>query len=211
MPRKGQRKCAGCGEWIDTQDDSTMIRGSRAGKLFCEGCYESGEEHASTVVEIVPRTEADDEDNETLYNDIIVTHFDEDFTYIVTCNGEYADAYEDDPLPEPVKSQTWKHTGGYHGYTAFEFLDGFEVVMDGWVTGWPDETTKRKADIGQLFEDIKSGELPCPVRLFWVFGTTSNIFSIATDIVVASADRKQLEEWLVYVGNDVETLKYQLG
>jgi len=219
MPRKGQRKCAGCGEWIQTDWEAPDYGDgdyhySRAGKLFCDGCHQSGHEHASTVVTILPQTEAGDVDNETLYSEVVTTRFDEDFIYFVECDGDYADFEDEDPYPEPVAGQHWVSTDAWRGYVAFDWLEGFEEVVKGggWVTGYSDETTRRKADIGELFEDIKSGELVPPVALYWVFGTTSNVFSTACDIVVKSADREQLEAWLEQcAGTSVEDLRYQLG
>lgn len=217
MARKGQRKCAGCGEWIQTDWEAPDYGDgdyhySHAGKLFCPGCFESGQEHASTVVEFVPRTEAGDVDNETLYNDIIVTTFDEDFVYCVRSDDEYADWEENQDYPEPVKSQHYHRTDAWRGYMEFDWLEGFETVECGWVTGYPDETTKRKADIGELFADLKASKLITPVRLFWVFTPTSNVFSTACDIVVTSKDREQLEAWLEEcAGTSVEDLHYQLG
>lgn len=209
MPRKGERKCKGCGEFFDPEYDSAYY--TREGELRCFSCYEAAEQYASTVVAILPQTEPGDVDNETLYSEVITTKFDDEFTYYSLSEDEIFDA-EDESYPEPVKSQGYHRTDGWRGYTTFEFLEGFETVESGWVTGYPDETTRRKADIGELFESLKSGELVPPVALYWVFGITSNVFSVACDIVVRSEDREQLEAWLEEcAGTSVEDLHYQLG
>jgi len=209
MPRKGERKCHGCGTFFDPDYDSSYF--SRSGELYCFGCYENAETHASTVVAILPQTEADDVDNETLYSEVITTKFDDDFTFYAVVGDESCEV-DEDGYPEPVAGQHWVSTDAWRGYSSFDWLEGFETVECGWVTGFPDETTRRKADLAELFEDIRSGELVPPVALYWVFGQTSNVFSIACDIVVKSEDREQLDAWLVEcAGTSAEDLRYQLG
>jgi len=209
MPRKGERKCHGCGTFFDPEYDSSYY--SRSGELYCYGCYESAESSASTVVAILPQTEAGDVDNETLYSEVIVTKFDDDFTFYALVDDEICEV-DEDSYPDPIAGQHYVRTDAWRGYADFTWLEGFEVVESGWATGFPDETTRRKADLGELFEALRTHELEPPVALYWVFGQTSNIFSVACDIVVKSEDRAQLDAWLEEcAGTSAEELHYQLG
>lgn len=211
MPRKGQRKCQGCGDWVDTLDDCSDSRYSREGELFCYGCWESGESYASTVVEIIPPEPG------PFRPQLITSRFDADFNYLQTIydgdnsEDDNEDFDWDEDYPAPVVAQGYHRSDAWRGHATFDFAPEFEIVSCGWVTGFPDETTRRKADIAELFEDIKSGAKVAPCTLYWVFGLTSNVFSIAVDIVVATEDRPALDAWLTEIGNDVETLDAQLS
>lgn len=224
MPRKGQRKCAGCGEWVQTDWEQPGYDGDyrygRSGNLFCYGCFESAQQYASTVIAIEPQDPsagdwsltADEEAALGPWSQITRTIFDEEFVFLVEVDGDYADAADDDAYPEPVAGQGWHRSDAWRGHATFELLDGFEDVESGWVTGFPDETTRRKADLGELFESLRLGAIVPPVPLWWVFGITSNVFSQTCDIVVKSEDRERLEKWLEQcAGTSVEELRYQLG
>lgn len=179
MPKKGQRKCCSCGDFVE--DFNTSLQG----KPYCDPCKEAMEEYPSTCVE---------------FPDCIVTRF----------TGYFGD-FEDGELPEPVLSEQWHKTDAWRGYTDWTLKPGYEKISDGWVTGMPDESTRRKADLAEIYEQLKSGKLVPPVQMYWLFGITSNVFSTACTLVVKSTDKAALVEWLASVDCSVEALEDMLS
>jgi len=170
-------KCSICEEFDESGDEFFTI----AGKPACTGCWEDARESASTLVKFNPDGEIEE------------FYFDQDF-------GDF----EGGDLPEPIKAVKWVNTDGWRGYTNYEIVPGFEEIADGWVTGWPDETTKEKAELGDYYEQLKSGDLIPPVALYWVFGRTSNLFSTASSIYVRTDDKDKLAAWLEEVNGGLD-------
>ena len=177
-------KCSGCDEKI--LKDGEFFDGVN-GKIYCQGCYESAWEHPSTLIEF-----REDGTNET----------------IQFCQEFGSDEGE---IPTPVKKQKWVSTDGWRGYTDWELQDGFIEVADGWVTGYPDETVKRKVELNDIFEDLKEGRIIPPCRIYWIFGITSNVFSTASSIVIEKGNEELLEEWLNEINGGIEGLKEKLS
>lgn len=115
----------------------------------------------------------------------------------------------------------YKHTDGWRGYYDTDQMLDFEnklvKVEDGWVTGYPDETTRRKADFHDLFERLvelsEAGEIPEGVTLFVLFEPTSNVFSTACGISCPKAEEEAVRSFLrTAFGETVEKeLHHQLG
>jgi len=183
MPRKEEKmKCKICDEKIEKEDlEYTWYTFS--GKQVHDSCYNEQIEYASRVEKFGPGG------NES-------TLFNEDFNF----------SEPGESLPEPIKKIEWISTDAWRGYTDWKLQDGFEAVADGWVTGVPDETTSRKARLGDLFEDLKEGKIVPPIDIFWVFGITSNIFSQSSSVVVRKKDKKKLAKWLEEIGTNVGKL-----
>jgi hypothetical protein len=82
------------------------------------------------------------------------------------------------------------------------------------VTGYPDSSTSRKKSLGELFEcfcDEESGIRP-PVKMWWMFGITSNIFSTSCSIIVSESDKDTLAEWLTSeFGYTLDDLDYMFS
>jgi hypothetical protein len=205
MPAKGSRKCAGCGDYVQPAFDE--VEWSRDGRLFCYACFENGEQYASRVIEIEPNLDA-------ATSAITTTVFDEDFNYYTTyTDNSETETYgcDEDSYPVPIKSQGYQRTDGWRGYSTFEYLDDYESVASGWVTGFSDETTRRKADINDLLKDLYDGMLVAPCTLYVVMGITSNIFSQTCDVVVASQDAELLDKWLEEIGHSTAQIEEELS
>ena len=112
---------------------------------------------------------------------------------------------------KPIKEEKWVNTGGYRGHTDWVLNDGFVEYSEGWVTGHPDETTKRKSELSELYDDLRTGKLVPPVTIWWVFGVTSNIFSTASSIIIKKKDMKKLDKWLESIGHSKESIDYQMS
>lgn len=180
-------KCSQCETFVNCDN----VYYDKSGDIWCEDCYESITEYLSTAIGIFP-----DGHKETY-------KFDEHF-----CFDEYLGECE---YPPCIKGQHYVRTDGWRGYQAVDFHDGWTQVSSGWVTGYPDDSTKRKADIAELYEQLYDGELTPPVEVWWVFAITSNVFSTACDIVCRSAELPILEAWLETIGQSKEDLEYMLG
>lgn len=148
----------------------------------CYGCYEADTgDHASTLVRF------------SRHGTIRTVRFGD---YFATTNeGDDADAIR--LLEEAgITERRYVHTDGWRGYYDTDATK-LTKVEDGWTTGYPDETTTRKANLGEWYGSIHSGDVVPPVTLWWLFEPTSNVFSTATTIYVADADALAiLREWL---------------
>ncbi len=155
---------------------------------YCYGCYESDISHwDATFVRFFPDGE-------------------EEVVKLGSCFAEVGEYGEGLP-PEWVTEKFdtgWKTTGGYRGYFNVEAKkdSGFTLITSGWVTGYPDETVQHKLTAIEVFELFKGGERPeCDV--IWVFATTSNVFSMATDVFVeGDANVEVFNNWLETQGQN---------
>lgn len=166
--------CPSCEEKYNPEDGQEYS--DLQEKFICFGCYENDQEHASTIVKY------NGQDKETV-------RF-----------GEYiAFGGEDGEVPEwfwdIFEKREYIHTDGWRGYYQTKFKKGLIKLVDGWVTGFLDETTKYKAGAFDLQGHLNSGAfLPCP--LYWLFEPTSNVFSTASEIYVEQGDQAKIEKWL---------------
>jgi len=178
-------KCVYCGEKTDKETDIPVLGGRSAH----EDCAFKAELN-STLKIFYP-----DRPFETY-------HFDE---YQVRNEIESLDEY-----PEPIKKQKWVSSSPYRGYTDWEFVKGYRVIGDGWVTGFPDETTERKIELGEIYQKLENDEILPPVPLYWIFGVTSNVFSTASVLLVKKEDYKAIKKWLQEINGGVEGVKEAL-
>lgn len=72
----------------------------------------------------------------------------------------------------------------------------------GWTTGWPDDSVSHKLEASQIYEKMLENSPPFPV--VWLFGTTSNIFSMSTDVLVRDKDEDKFDAYLLTLGSDAE-------
>lgn len=177
MPRV---TCPECGERIGP-DDPTFVDDDR--RLLCESCREQDEENAATVTVTGP-------DGPTLYR---LGNF-----------ARYADD-DTDLRGLPSGTRTYHRTDGWRGYWTTT-LTGFEVLADDWTTGWPDETTQRKADLNNLLESMFHGTERPPVLVAFTMDPTSNAFSTSLTIHVRPDDRQAAAEWFASHGWDEDRL-----
>jgi len=90
----------------------------------------------------------------------------------------------------------YKHTDGWRGYTTFEPGDGWTALTGGWVTGYPDETVRHKADAADVYQALYGGGLVAPIPMLWCFGVTSNVFSTSVDVFVPNGSEDLVNAWL---------------
>ena len=166
-------KCFICDEVTDENQDVVSL----SGKSAHDTCQSDSSEYASSLFEFLPD------------GDVNKTIFDNDFIY-------ESDQDNYDSLPYPVKAEKWVNSDGWRGYTDWEFEKGLISMGDGWVTGWADETTGRKAELGEIFEKLNAGKITPPCIIYWLFGHTSNVFSTASEVLVKKADLKKFEKCL---------------
>jgi len=178
-------------EKIDPNTDTYYE--DRFGDFYNEGSYEYMWENPSTIFEIGP-------------NGVITLKFNNSFGMMdMDEDGEMSLK-----MPEPIKEEKWANTGGYHGHTDWVLNNGFVKYSEGWVTGYPDETTKRKAELSELYDDLRTGKLVPPVTIWWVFGVTSNIFSTSSSIIIKKKNMKKLNKWLESIGHSKESIDHQM-
>jgi hypothetical protein len=186
-------ECEGCKEKIKIEDfeETSRYANILEGEI-CEQCEEADLERPSTLIKWNGEKE--------------VIHW-----------GEFM-AWDDDG-DEPERwfwdilgknRREWKSTDAWRGYYETK-LDGLVKLADGWVTGWPDETVAHKQKAGDLFELLNSEREPLPGELFWLFESTSNLFSTASEILVRESDKEVIVEWLEKHGYTLEDLEEAFG
>lgn len=181
-------RCSNC----DTLFEKDRMYKDADGNWLCDQCANDTWNYPTTVVYMPSGKPIEKSEYNRIMNE--------------TRNFETGD-YDSAP-PDPIKSEFWKSTDAWRGYTDWTLQNGFVEYSSGWVTGMPDETTTRKADLADLYEKLYEFRLICPVDLWWIFGVTSNVFSTSTTIVVREEDKDDLVAWLEEIGADVE---YMLG
>lgn len=172
--------CADCGEEITNDDFYT----TRDGRIFCFNCYEYEVQYPSYCFHFGEHGQGVNVSEPSVFTELFGDE-----------NGE---------LPEPIKKEIWHKSDAWRGYTDWELKPGYTKIADGWVTGMPDESTQRKVELADYFEQLKSGELIPPVEIWWLFGKTSNVFSTASSIVCRSGDVETLKQWLEEIDGGIE-------
>ena len=171
MSEDTENKCCECEEIVDAEGDfgwSTVKE-----DYLCWGCYESDQNHSSTVQII--------DDGAVLKyhigDHIRMDEFGDDmFRTNITINREY------------IHSDAWR---GHYETT----IEGWTDVMNGWTTGsWGDPIADRKATFNQWAESVLVGDVIPPVAVAIVADPTSNVFSMG--ISVLTPEPTTFKEWL---------------
>ena len=110
----------------------------------------------------------------------------------ITMDAEYGEY--DHSSPDCIDDATWV-SYGHRGHTDITAAAGYETVLQGWVTGMYDDV-KYKHAINYFTEELGEGDLypPCPVYV--VISPTSNVFSMACDIIVPAQHADEFKEWI---------------
>ena len=179
-------ECCECSEIVDTDGDhgwSNVHDG-----YLCWGCYESDQNHSSTV-QIV-------DDGAVLKyhigDHIRMDEFGDDmYQTNLTIRREY------------IQSSDWR---GHYETT----IEGWTEIMAGWTTGgWGDPIADRKAIFNQWAERLLTGEVDygdIPIAI--VADPTSNVFSMGISVLTPEPNR--LIEWMEQ-GGDYLLLKNALS
>jgi hypothetical protein len=185
-------KCTGCGEEYKVKEFLENARYANIiNNYICKSCQELDNERASTLVRW------NGEKKVVHWGDF--TAWDEE--------GEDPEKWFWDLLGN--NKRKWVSTGGWSGYYETK-LNGLVKLADGWVTGYPDETIEYKKKAVDLFDLLNSKHDPLQGELYWLFESTSNIFSIACEILVKKEDKNKITRWLKRHGFTIEDLKEAL-
>jgi len=190
-------ECINCKEKIDIDvDDYACVEDG----FLCYGCKESDEERASTYVKFSP------EGKQAFLIGRYVAY--------ETENGE------DEPAQEALElfsRPIWHKTDPWRGYDETKPLkeNMFINIGAGWITGFPDESTQRKiiaSDIYEMLNNECKANDGVPFTLWWIFSTTSNVFSTAVDMYLLKEDEEAFKNWLKEkTGKTVEDIDYALS
>ena len=193
MTTETKQKCVGC-EDVLQEDDHTYS--NVHDKPLCYGCEQSDLESASTLV---------------------MVHGGE----VERCRiGNYV-IYDDDlEIPDFLKAITgdslnirkWTSTDAWRGHgSTIDNFENIKIIAQGWVTGWADETTQRKARFNQFLNDIADGSISTPYPFYVLLEQTSNVFSQSVDVFTTEHYESRVLSWLTEEGYPQSTLKEWLS
>lgn len=181
-------KCCNCNRYLDDLVDDVHYVGDGP---MCWGCYEATFETASNVY---------------MVTDGVVEH-------LLVTDYEAINDYGDEVLNGPKISRTWRSSSGWRGYNETSIEGWVEVPgLNGWTTGFVDETVARKADLNTWVQRVLDGGLDegeeCPVPLAIILDPTSNVFSTAVGVWAQENDVEAVKQWMA---DDYDMLSEALG
>lgn len=182
-----QTICACCEQEINENDG---IYYTQDDKPYCESCESGAWDYSNTVVEC---------------------HQGENTRYIWCAEfGFRHTEYWEEVNPDGVDGFKYIRTDGWRGYWDPVIAEGYTTLASGWSTGrWDDVAYKHK--FNDLVEGIHQGELECPCKVIFAFGLTSNVFSVASDVIIREKDLEAFQEWLCQeAGITIEELQNSL-
>ena len=111
--------------------------------------------------------------------------------------------------PNGVSGFKYVKTDAWRGYWDPIIEDGYITLASGWSTGRYEDVSW-KHTFNDFVEQIAEGEY-CPYEIVFAFGLTSNVFSVASDVIIKEADLEGFTEWLgETIGITPEQLKTAL-
>lgn len=111
--------------------------------------------------------------------------------------------------PNGVSGFKYVKTDAWRGYWDPIIEDGYITLASGWSTGRYEDVSW-KHTFNDFVEQIAEGEY-CPYEIVFAFGLTSNVFSVASDVIIKEADLDGFTEWLgETIGITPEQLKTAL-
>ena len=161
--------------------------------ILCWSCYEIECERASTLIHY-------SQEGKEVFR--ISEHFVRDDEY-----GENASGI----VQEILQKRQWVSTDPWRGYYQCDLQAGYVALCEGWGTGWPDETTRRKLTLFDLESFLQEEGENAPGRgLYLLLEPTSNLFSTAMTVFCAEEDKEEICAWLRDGGFDVDVLEEAL-
>lgn len=143
--------------------------------------------------------------------------------------GAYFADFDDDSSPESSEmadfcrelTGSWHSSDGWRGHFHLDTTsDTYELVDDGWTTGWADDMHARKDDFNDLMmlliDQSEKGTVGDDMEdkidfvAFICTAITSNVFSTAISIYVHKEHRADFEKWLMHHGASFEDIHHQL-
>jgi len=186
---KTETLCSGCETAIDTENDMFYFSNLTDG-TFCQDCHINDMQYASTIMLFGPDFPATSEGPCKVY---VTEHFVE---------NQWGDDFSDLEF-----FHRYVHTSAWRGYHETK-IEGWTEVVDGWTTGWPDDTVSRKIDFNDWVEDLATGEIFPPVNVAVIMELTSNVFSTAIGVHVPD---DQVEQFNAWINGELDNLRYALS
>lgn len=167
-----QTLCASCQQEINENDGIFYTLDDQP---FCESCESSAWDY---------------------HNSVVVSHEGENSRYLWCSEFGFRDAeYWEESTPDGVTGFKYIKTDGWRGYWEPIIEEGYTTLASGWSTGrWDDVSYKHK--FNDLVESIHEGQIECPIKIIFAFGLTSNVFSVASDVIVREKDVEAFQSWL---------------
>lgn len=127
---------------------------------------------------------------------VLVTKNGETKKYLWCSDFGFRDAeWWEDRSPNGVKGFKYVRTDAWRGYWDPIVEDGFITLASGWSTGNYDDVSWKHA-FNDFVDEIAQGNAECPFEVIFAFGLTSNVFSVASDIIIRTRDLEAFTEWV---------------
>lgn len=180
-------KCSCCEAEITEND---FVAFTNDGQEYCESCERGAWDYANTVVTV--------KNGET-----------KKYLWCTEFGFRDADYWEEDS-PNGVNGFKYVRTDAWRGYWDVEVKEGYTNLASGWSTGrWSDVSYKHS--FNDFVERIQDGDVECPFELIFSFALTSNVFSVASDVIIKTKDLDAFTEWIAEeMGISVTDLQYAL-
>lgn len=106
-------------------------------------------------------------------------------------DGEYFEEAE----PEAVEGFKYVRTDAWRGYYDSIISDGYTATASGWCTDRHDDVAYKHV-YNDLVDAILGGEVSCPYKIVFAFAPTSNVFSVASDVIVREGEEDTVKDWI---------------
>ena len=189
MPAKGWRKCPSCEDWYLPYDEPANTKKAKAAqredwwanlteRTICSYCEESDNNSMSQITRCGP-------------GGVKKIYFGDE-------QARDSEFYDDPPRwfwdIWPGKRE-YHRTDGWRGHYDTQFK-GLEVVSEGWLTGWSEDWMTQKIAASQFIEELMSGKRVPPINVYILIEPTSNVFSMASTVLVEEGKLEEVKEWL---------------
>lgn len=162
--------CPECKEEFDTQECGVFSE--IAGDYYCEACYQSDLEYASTLI-VFDRGEVKRYNIGDLFR-----------------VNEYGDDASIEVERKYTSTDAWR---GFHNTSVV----GSVTVLDGWTTGgWGDPVADRKAVFNEWLENNLEYPPVIPYSFSVSIDPTSNLFSSSITVQVGADNADDFKFWL---------------
>jgi hypothetical protein len=181
-------KCSSCSEEY-TENDFEAI--NLKGESLCESCEGSAWEYCCTAI-VKQNGEVNKYEwcSEFGFRDL-----------------KYYESLEE---IEGLDGFKYVRADGWRGYWDSVVADGYTTLASGWSTERYDDVPY-KHKFNDLVDNILGGSLECPYQIIFAFGLTSNVFSVASDVIIRESEVEAFTKWLsAEAGITIEELERSL-
>ena len=152
--------------------------------IMCQSCEESElNGHASTAVFVGPKGALL---TATFGRRLMLVQNKQsgDLYYGGANDADLQEAFE--TLQAFVRSQHWVRTDAWRGYVETEAPEAWQRVLNTWSPTVRDSGYRGKMELGEYYS--KAAKAGAKVPTVWVFGSTSNVFSVGVEVYVRKQD-----------------------